>query len=141
MFEGGPLKVREHAAFGLPLILACRDVDAPEDAPYALYIPNTEDNIAMSLPAIRDFVEKWRGRRVPRERVAHMDWAVKEQKRLEKRDDSTGEGIRSKRPEFWSRPHHRARISAAEIPALQRAAGGIRLCVSQNRRDLSAAHP
>jgi hypothetical protein len=83
MFEGGPLKVREYAAFGLPLILACRDVDVPEDAPYALYIPNTEDNIAMSLPAIRDFVEKWRGRRVPREQVAHMDWAVKEQKRLE----------------------------------------------------------
>jgi hypothetical protein len=83
MFEGSPLKVREYAAFGLPLILACRDVDVPERAPYALYIPNTEDNIATSLPDIREFVEKWRGRRVPREQVAHMDWKVKERTRLD----------------------------------------------------------
>jgi hypothetical protein len=82
MFEGSPLKVREYAAFGLPMILACKDVDVPEHAPYALYIPNREDNIATSLPVIRDFVEKWRGRRVPRDLVEHMDWAVKERTRL-----------------------------------------------------------
>jgi len=83
MFEGSPLKVREYAAFGLPLILACKDVDVPESAPYALYIANSEDNVAKSLPPIREFVQKWRGRRVPREQVAHMDWAVKEKTRLD----------------------------------------------------------
>ena len=83
MFEGSPLKVREYAAYGLPMILACKDVDVPENAPYALYLPNSEDNVEKSLPAIRDFVEKWRGRRVPREQVAHMDWKVKERTRLE----------------------------------------------------------
>jgi hypothetical protein len=80
--EACPLKVREYLAFGLPVILGYVDTDIPADAPYALHLPNTEDNVATHLAQIRNFVESWRGRRVPRESVKHMDWPVKEETRL-----------------------------------------------------------
>jgi hypothetical protein len=82
MDEACPLKVREYLAYGLPVILGCADADIPKDADYALHIPNTENNVAEHLPEIQSFVESWRGRRVPRTQVAHMDWAAKETSRL-----------------------------------------------------------
>jgi hypothetical protein len=80
--EACPLKVREYLAFGLPVLIGYTDTDIPARAPYALQIPNTEDNVATRVKEIRTFVEGWRGRRVPREMVAHMDWSVKEEARL-----------------------------------------------------------
>jgi hypothetical protein len=82
MNEACPLKVREYLAYGLPVILGCVDSDIPQGAPYALHISNTEDNVATHLREIQSFVESWRGKRVPRNQVAHMDWAVKEDARL-----------------------------------------------------------
>lgn len=80
--EACPLKVREYLAFGLPVILGYVDTDIPPDAPYALHLPNTEDNVSTHLTQIANFTQSWRGRRVPRELVKHMDWPVKEQARL-----------------------------------------------------------
>ena len=82
MEEACPLKVREYLAYGLPVILGYKDTDVSKDAAYALQLPNAENNVATHLKEIRDFVEGWRGRRVPREMVKQMDWSVKEQARL-----------------------------------------------------------
>jgi hypothetical protein len=80
--EACPLKVREYLAFGLPVILGYIDTDIPADAPYALHLPNTEDNVATHVAEIRKFVEGWRGRRVSRDFLKHMEWPVKEEARL-----------------------------------------------------------
>jgi hypothetical protein len=82
LMEACPLKVREYLAFGLPVLIGYTDTDIPPRAPYALQIPNEEDNVATHVKDIRIFVEGWRGRRVPREMVQHMDWSVKEEARL-----------------------------------------------------------
>ncbi|MGQ9748114.1 MAG: glycosyltransferase [Candidatus Caldatribacteriaceae bacterium] len=82
MNEASPLKVREYLAYGLPVILGHKDTDFPQDVPFILRIPNTEDNVENSIPAIRDFVMSWRGRRVDRKDVAHLDVRYKEAKRL-----------------------------------------------------------
>jgi hypothetical protein len=82
MDEACALKVREYLAFGLPVILGYTDVDIPKDAPYALHLPNTEMNVAENIDRIVAFVEAWRGRRVARSDIAHLDSAAKEQKRM-----------------------------------------------------------
>lgn len=83
MSEASPLKVREYLGLGLPVIIGYEDTDFPGGAPFILQLPNTEDNVESSLLQIREFVEKWRGKRVPRDEVAHIDQRVKEIKRLE----------------------------------------------------------
>jgi hypothetical protein len=82
MNEACALKVREYLAFGLPVILGYTDVDIPNDASYALHLSNTEDNVSGNIERIGAFVEGWRGRRVPRNEITHLDSAVKEQQRL-----------------------------------------------------------
>ncbi|MGQ9736041.1 MAG: hypothetical protein ACUVUP_05665 [Thermaceae bacterium] len=82
MNETTTLKVREYLAYGLPVILGHRDTDFPQEVPFILRIPNTEDNVEKSIPAIRDFVMSWKGRRVDRKDVAHLDVRYKEAKRL-----------------------------------------------------------
>ena len=82
MDEACALKVREYLAFGLPVILGYTDVDIPKGAAYALQIPNTETNVAENVDRIGAFVESWRGRRVQRKEIAHIDSAVKEETRL-----------------------------------------------------------
>jgi len=82
MNEACALKVREYLAFGLPVILGYNDVDIPNGAPYALQLPNSEDNVSGNIEKISAFVERWRGRRVPRNEIVHIDSAAKEQKRL-----------------------------------------------------------
>ncbi len=82
MNEASPLKVREYLGLGLPIIIGHEDTDFPGGAPFILQLPNREDNVAISLPQIRQFVENWRGRRVPRSVVAQIDQTVKEEKRL-----------------------------------------------------------
>jgi hypothetical protein len=82
MHEACPLKVREYLALGLPVIGACADTDIPDDAHYYLRLPNDAAPLAPHRDAIAAFIEHWRGRRVAREAVAHLDTSVKEAARL-----------------------------------------------------------
>jgi glycosyltransferase involved in cell wall biosynthesis len=83
MEEASPLKIREYLAVGLPVIVGCKDTDFPEGAPFLLELPNREENVETSLEPVERFVLQWMGKRVPREAVAHLDYRVKERKRLE----------------------------------------------------------
>lgn len=82
MHEACPLKVREYLALGLPVIGACADTDISSGADYYLRLPNNDTPLAPHREAIVAFVEHWRGRRVPREAIAHLDTNVKEATRL-----------------------------------------------------------
>jgi hypothetical protein len=81
--DGSTLKVREYLAYGLPVIIGYQDVDFPEGSDFILELPNTPNNVARSLDRIKAFVDAWRGKRVPRERVLHLDTKIKEKKRLD----------------------------------------------------------
>jgi len=83
MNEASPLKVREYLAYGLPVILGHQDTDFPDGAPFILEIPNREDNVATHLREIELFVASWKGKRVPRASVQHLDVRLKEKTRLE----------------------------------------------------------
>jgi hypothetical protein len=82
MDEACVLKVREYLACGIPALIAYRDTDFPDGAPFLLQLPNREDNVASHLPEIEAFVAGWKGQRVPRDAVRHLDTEVKEQQRL-----------------------------------------------------------
>lgn len=82
MHEACPLKVREYLALGLPVIGACADTDIPHDADYYLRLPNDAAPLALHRSTIAAFIEHWRGRRVPRSSIAHIDTSVKETARL-----------------------------------------------------------
>ncbi len=82
MDEACPLKVREYLALGLPVIGAYRDTDIPDDADYFLRLPNNAESLAPWRDRIAAFIEHWRGRRVPRTALAHLDVSVKEAQRL-----------------------------------------------------------
>ena len=82
MDEACPLKVREYLAFGLPVIAAYRDTDVAEGSDFFLRLPNDSAPLAPHRDAIAAWLERWRGRRVPRTLVAHLDHAAKEARRL-----------------------------------------------------------
>lgn len=82
MNEACALKVRDYLAYGLPVVLGYTDVDIANGASYALQLPNAEENVSANVEKIAAFVESWRGRRVARADVAHIDSAVKEQRRI-----------------------------------------------------------
>jgi hypothetical protein len=82
MNEGSELKTREYLAAGLPVILSVQDTDFVHGADFILQLPNVETNVVDSLDQIDAFVTRVRGHRVPREQVAHLDWQVKEPRRL-----------------------------------------------------------
>lgn len=82
MNEACPLKVREYLAFGLPVIAGYRDTDFLEGAPFILQLSNTEDNVVKNLAVIERFVMDWKGKRVPREAIQHLDIHHKETARL-----------------------------------------------------------
>jgi glycosyltransferase involved in cell wall biosynthesis len=98
MNEASPLKVREYLAYGLPAVIAYADTDFPSPTPFLLQLPNAEDSIdAAVAERVREFVSFWRGRRVQRDAVAHLDIRVKEVKRLEFMEEllrARGAGIR-----------------------------------------------
>jgi len=84
MKEASPLKLREYLAYGLPALVAYEDTDFPRPVPFLLQLPNEEDNInAAEAQRVREFVASWRGRRVARDEVAHVDLRRKEEERLE----------------------------------------------------------
>lgn len=82
MSEAATLKLREYLASGLPSILAYHDTDFPHPPPFLLQLPNTPDNVVDHLPDIDEFVGKWKGRRVDRNSIAHVDVSAKEAARL-----------------------------------------------------------
>ncbi len=82
MNEACPLKVREYLAYGLPVIIGYKDTDFLNGAPFILELPNTEDNIESNVTRIVDFIFEWKGKRVPREALYHLDLRVKESQRL-----------------------------------------------------------
>jgi len=82
MDEACPLKTREYLAFGLPVIIAYQDTDFPHGAPFLLQLPNTETNVVEHLDQIDAFVAAWKGKRVERADVQHLDVAMKEKRRL-----------------------------------------------------------
>ena len=82
MNEASPLKVREYLAFGLPTIIAYDETDFPGSQSFLLKIPNTENNVIDSLSEIEHFVLEWKGKRVNKELIAHLDIHNKERIRL-----------------------------------------------------------
>jgi glycosyltransferase involved in cell wall biosynthesis len=80
--QASTLKMREYLAVGIPVIYAGSDPDVDGLVPNTLRIPNTETGVIDDLARIDAFVDESRGRRVPRERVAHLHVARKEEQRL-----------------------------------------------------------
>ena len=83
MDEACPLKVREYLGLGLPVLAAYRDTDVPENADYFLRLPNDAASLSPLAPRIRAWLASWQVRRVPRNAIAHLDYAVKEKQRLD----------------------------------------------------------
>jgi glycosyltransferase involved in cell wall biosynthesis len=83
MHEACPLKVREYLAYGIPTIIGYEDTDFPGAVPFLLKLPATENNIEENVGEIESFVQEWKGKRVPREKISHIDVLVKERRRLE----------------------------------------------------------
>lgn len=81
MAEASPLKVREYLARGLPVIGAYHDTDI-SGREFFLELDNEEDNIRPNLARIREFVARWKGRRVAPEDVEELRTEVKEEARL-----------------------------------------------------------
>lgn len=81
--EACPLKVREYAAYGLPLILAYTDTDLSGQS-FTLQIANNEDNVTEGIEAIKHFIFKFKGQKVATDKVKPLiDYSFKERKRLE----------------------------------------------------------
>lgn len=82
MEEACPLKVREYAAFLLPMILAYKDPDFHQQE-YVLEIDNTENTIIDNIGRIRKFVTEWGGKKIDPEKVYGLISAVeKEHQRI-----------------------------------------------------------
>jgi hypothetical protein len=82
MSEACPLKVREYLAMGLPAIVGYRDTDFPHPVPFMLEIPNRTGNAVEYSDAIVALCRNWRGRRVDRRSIEHIDLAAKETQRI-----------------------------------------------------------
>ena len=82
--EASPLKVREAAAYGIPLVLAYRDPDLMNlRSECLLQLPNTEDNVLSHVEQIRSFAHQMMGKRIQREAIAGLiDQSHKEDLRL-----------------------------------------------------------
>ncbi|MNH72616.1 hypothetical protein D3C73_247870 [compost metagenome] len=82
MKEASPLKVREYLANGLPVITAYSETDFPEPMSFILQLPNSPGNVRDGLAQIDAFASAWRGKKVPRRMISHLDTRVKESQRL-----------------------------------------------------------
>jgi len=84
MQEAAPLKIRDCAAAGLPLILPYTDTDFNDlENETILKLPNNEENIKTHGQTIRDFVYAMRGKRIPRYLIIdRIDFHQKEVERL-----------------------------------------------------------
>jgi hypothetical protein len=84
MEEACPLKLPEYLLTGIPTIIGYRDANFLDVEPwYLLRLPNDEDNVARSVDRIEQWLERVRGRRVPRAEVEpRVALAWKEAQRL-----------------------------------------------------------
>lgn len=83
MNEASPLKVREYAAFGIPVIAGYKDTDL-EGQPFLLNIGNHEKNVEESIPQIKKFIEFWKGKSIDRKLAEGLlSFKNKEKERLE----------------------------------------------------------
>ncbi|MFW6082780.1 MAG: glycosyltransferase [Chloroflexota bacterium] len=82
MDEACPIKVREYLAFGIPAIIGYHDTDFPQGASFLLELRNTPTNVAEHVSQIEQFVNAWKGKVVPRQEIAHLDWGFKAEKML-----------------------------------------------------------
>jgi hypothetical protein len=80
--ESSALKVAEYLAYGIPVILGNAETAFPDGAPFLLQLPNSEENVDVARHEIGEFVERWRGRRIPRTAVSPIDSTVVERDRL-----------------------------------------------------------
>jgi glycosyltransferase involved in cell wall biosynthesis len=82
MEEACPLKVREYLAFGIPTIIGYRDTDFPEPVSFLLQLPSSDDNVVKHHDLIEEFIQNWKGKRVDRQSILHLDSSRKEAQRL-----------------------------------------------------------
>ncbi|USB33027.1 glycosyltransferase [Paenibacillus sp. YPG26] len=82
MEEASPLKVREYLANGLPVITAYEETDFRGPVPFILQLPNRPGNVRDGLAEIDAFASAWKGKKVPRKSISHLDARVKEAQRL-----------------------------------------------------------
>jgi len=83
MNETSTLKMREYLTCGLPVITGHKDPDFTGDEPYILELPNYENNVLDYIEEIETFAKKWKGKRVGRNLVDHLDVRFKEKERLD----------------------------------------------------------
>jgi hypothetical protein len=82
MDEACPLKVREYLAAGLPCIIGHEDTDFTPPPDFILQLSNCEANLREGLLRVEEFGRMWKGRRVSRERIQHLDIRAKEANRI-----------------------------------------------------------
>lgn len=80
--ENSPLKMSEYLAWGIPVIAGYKDTNFMEPVDFILELPCTESNVDDHRDDIRRFVESSRGKRVPREAIAHVGSESKERERV-----------------------------------------------------------
>lgn len=84
MSEGSPLKGREYLAYGLPTIIGYKDTDFYNNCPkFILEIPSEKDNVIEYLDQIYEFIKNSKEMKIDREDIKHLDYQVKEQRRLD----------------------------------------------------------
>ncbi|WP_118973729.1 glycosyltransferase family 4 protein [Taibaiella koreensis] len=82
MEEACPLKVREYAALGLPMIIAYYDADF-QGQDFVLQLENKEDCILPRIEDIRTFVQKWKHQKISPDVIAPLvSVTIKERDRL-----------------------------------------------------------
>lgn len=82
LYEASALSTREYLAYGIPTIIGYSETDFPSPKEFLLQLPCTPENVREHTEAIKQFVHAMRGKRVPREAIAHLDVRVKEGERL-----------------------------------------------------------
>ena len=82
MNETSTLKMREYLTCGLPVITGHKDPDFTGKEPYILELPNYERNVVDHIEEIDAFSREWKGKRVDRKLVEHIDVRFKEKERL-----------------------------------------------------------
>lgn len=82
MYEASPLKTREYALYGLPMIIGFNDTDL-DGQDFVLNIGNYENNVIDNISKICDFVEKWKNKQVDQNKIVEkLSNKTKETKRL-----------------------------------------------------------
>lgn len=82
MDEASPLKSREYAAFGLPMIIGYTDTDL-HNKEFVLNIGNYEKNIEDNIKSIESFIEIWKKRSFDSVQISEIDSHKKEHARLD----------------------------------------------------------